>query len=79
MGSEGRGLRKMWEGCLEARPDHAPLRDGLSVGAGRSRGNYPVLSPQTTEDKSEGLCLALGLTGGEGQSHAWKYHARPYI
>lgn len=47
----------------EAMPDHAPLRNGLNVEAGRNLGYYPVQPPHFTDRKSEGMCLALGLTG----------------
>lgn len=60
---------------MEARSDPAQLRDALSVGAGRSLGDYPVLSPQITDGTNEGLRLALSLSGGEWQSHDGKYSA----
>lgn len=46
------------------RPDQAPLREGVDVRAGRSRGDYLVLPPHFTDGKSEGVCLALSLPGG---------------
>ena len=67
--------RRVWEELPEAVPEHrgradgAPLRDGLSGAAGRSLGDYPALSPQMIDDKSEGLCPGLSLPGGERQSH----------
>lgn len=48
----------------EAGPGQAPPREGLNVRAGRNLGEYPVQPPHFTDGKSEGMCLALSLTGG---------------
>lgn len=70
------GLESLWEegwdlmqgraGHLAAQeaPDQAPPREGLNVRAGRNLGEYPVQPLHFTDGKSEGMCLALSLTGG---------------
>lgn len=68
---EGWGLMQGWERCLAAKdvPDHRGRPDCTTQGrleceSWQEPGGDPVQTPHFTDGKSEGMCLALGLTGG---------------